>query len=479
MATDDVRLMAHLLRRAGFGATRRELERYESQGYEAAVDELLAPAEPGRMGDDLVRRYHHEYSGLMGQTGPGATWLYRMISTDNPLQEKMALFWHGLFATGYPKITNGKVMLDQLRMFRRYGLGSFKTLLVELSKDPAMIIWLDNQDNHTGTINENYGRELLELFSLGVGNYTEDDVKECARAFTGWTIGNMEYMKLRAIRDSIWPYGRISWHFRYREEDHDDGEKTFLGETGRFNGEDIIEIICRQEATAKFLARHMYHYFVADEPPVPQWPYTPPRDPAAVDALAQAYFDSGYDIRAMLRVLFASDFFRSQDTWYEKVKSPADLMAGVLRLTGEYRMPERDFVGESQRMTFMGQQLANPPSVEGWHQGTEWVDTGTLVERINFATGHLGRIDAPGVRSMIRGVCSQAEGPISPEGLVDACLDQMGARTVSDDTRESLLAFASKRGDLEVGGREPDEEAQRRVAEMLQLVAATTEFQRA
>ena len=479
MATDDVRLMAHLLRRAGFGATRRELERYESQGYEAAVDELLAPAEPGRMGDDLVRRYHHEYSGLMGQTGPGATWLYRMISTDNPLQEKMALFWHGLFATGYPKITNGKVMLDQLRMFRRYGLGSFKTLLVELSKDPAMIIWLDNQDNHTGTINENYGRELLELFSLGVGNYTEDDVKECARAFTGWTIGNMEYMKLRAIRDSIWPYGRISWHFRYREEDHDDGEKTFLGETGRFNGEDIIEIICRQEATAKFLARHMYHYFVADEPPVPQWPYTPPRDPAAVDALAQAYFDSGYDITAMLRVLFTSDFFRSQDTWYEKVKSPADLMAGVLRLTGEYRMPERDFVGESQRMTFMGQQLANPPSVEGWHQGTEWVDTGTLVERINFATGHLGRIDAPGVRSMIRGVCSQAEGPISPEGLVDACLDQMGARTVSDDTRESLLAFASKRGDLEVGGREPDEEAQRRVAEMLQLVAATTEFQRA
>ena len=479
MATDDVRLMAHLLRRAGFGATRRELERYESQGYEAAVDELLAPAEPGRMGDDLVRRYHHEFSGLMGQTGPGATWLYRMISTDNPLQEKMALFWHGLFATGYPKITNGKVMLDQLRMFRRYGLGSFKTLLVELSKDPAMIIWLDNQDNHTGTINENYGRELLELFSLGVGNYTEDDVKECARAFTGWTIGNMEYMKLRAIRDSIWPYGRISWHFRYREEDHDDGEKTFLGETGRFNGEDIIEIICRQEATAKFLARHMYHYFVADEPPVPQWPYTPPRDPAAVDALAQAYFDSGYDIRAMLRVLFTSDFFRSQDTWYEKVKSPADLMAGVLRLTGEYRMPERDFVGESQRMTFMGQQLANPPSVEGWHQGTEWVDTGTLVERINFATGHLGRIDAPGVRSMIRGVCSQAEGPISPEGLVDACLDQMGARTVSDDTKESLLAFASKRGDLEVAGREPDEEAQRRVAEMLQLVAATTEFQRA
>jgi len=168
------------------------------------------------MGDDLIRRYHHEQSGLMGQNGPGSNWLYRMISTDNPLQEKVALFWHGIFATAYPKVTQGKVMQDQIRMFRRYGLGSFKTLLVELSRDPAMIIWLDNQDNHRGTINENYGRELLELFSLGVGNYTEEDIKECARAFTGWTIGNAEYMTLRAIRDSIWPYGRISWHFAYR-----------------------------------------------------------------------------------------------------------------------------------------------------------------------------------------------------------------------------------------------------------------------
>ena len=181
----------------------------------------------------------------------------------------------------------------------------------------------------------------------------------------------------------------------------------------------------------------------------------------------------------MLRVLFTSDFFRSQDTWYEKVKSPADLVAGVLRLSGEYQMPERSFVAESQRMTFMGQQLNNPPSVEGWHQGTEWVDTGTLVERINFATGHLGNVGAPGVQSMIEGVWSSGEDTISPEGLVDACLDQLGARTVPEDTRASLLDFASKGGDLEVAGPEPDEAGQHRVAEMLQLVAATTEFQRA
>ena len=431
------------------------------------------------MGDDLIRRYHHEQSGLMGQNGPGSNWLYRMISTDNPLQEKVALFWHGIFATAYPKVTQGKVMQDQIRMFRRYGLGSFKTLLVELSRDPAMIIWLDNQDNHRGTINENYGRELLELSSLGVGNYTEEDIKECARAFTGWTIGNAEYMTLRAIRDSIWPYGRISWHFAYREEDHDDGEKTFLGQTGRFNGEDVIDIICRQEATANFISRHMYHYFVADEPPVAQWPYTPPRDPGAIDTLSRAYFEGDGDIRSMLRTLFTSDFFRSEESWYEKVKSPADLVAGVLRLTGEFREPRREILENTQRLTFMGQQLVNPPSVEGWHQGTEWLDTGTLVERINFATEHLGNVTTPGVQSMIESIWSDGEEAISPEGLIDACLDQLGARTVSEETRESLLDFASAGGDLDVGSDAPDEAAQRRVAEILQLVAATSEFQRA
>ena len=133
-----------------------------------------------------------------------------------------------------------------------------------------MIIWLDNQDNHKGAINENYGRELLELFSMGVGNYTEEDIKECARAFTGWTIANRQYMEMRSQRDSDWPYGRISWHFEFHPEDHDYDEKTFLGETGNFNGEDIVDIICKQPATARFIARHLYSFFVADEPPVPR-----------------------------------------------------------------------------------------------------------------------------------------------------------------------------------------------------------------
>ena len=351
--------------------------------------------------------------------------------------------------------------------------------MLELSKDPAMIIWLDNQDNHNGSINENYGRELLELFSMGVGNYTEQDIKECARAFTGWTIFNTEYMELRARRDSIWPYGRIAWHFEYREEDHDDGEKTFLGETGRFNGEDIIDIICRQPATARFISRHLYHFFVADEPPVPQWPYTSPRDPAAIELLSRVYFDSGYSISAMLEALLKSKSFQSNETWFEKVKSPAELVASVLRLTGEFERPRREILDAAMHMVYMGQHLINPPSVEGWHQGVEWIDTGTLVERVNFASKHLGNLDAPGVRAIVERIKSQLGPLISPERLVDGCLDQMGAISVSPESRNVLIQFASEQGDLTVDSPDANGHADRRVTDTMQVIAATHEFQRA
>ena len=364
--------------------------------------------------------------------------------------------------------------MDQIRMFRRYGIGNFRTLLVELSKDPAMIAWLDNLDNHKGVTNENYGRELLELFSMGVGNYTEDDIKECAHAFTGWTIANADYMIIRAQQDSIWPYGRIAWHFEYRPEDHDDGEKEFLGERGRFNGEDIIDIICRQPATARFISRHLY--FFADEPPVPQWPYKPPRDPQAIETLTQAYFESNHDMRSMLRVLFNSEFFKSEESWYAKVKSPAELVAGLLRLTGEFDQARRQILDRTNQMMFMGQQLINPPSVEGWHQGTEWIDTGTLVERLNFATEQFGDIRKPGVKAMIGRILADRGGVLSPGWLVDGCLDQMGAISVSEKTRASLVEFASREGDLQLGGSGPDKHAEQRVGDLLQLAAAAPEF---
>ena len=478
MSRKDIPLIAHLMRRAGFGATRQEMEAYDAKGYEDTVEELLGRGDSQTVPDDLIRRHHPEQSCMIHKSAPGTYWLYRMIFTDRPLQEKMALFWHCVFATGYPKINQGKVLMDQVRMLRHYGMGSFRTLLVELSRDPAMIFWLDNQDNHNGAINENFGRELLELFSMGVGNYTEDDIKECARAFTGWTVANREYMEVRVRRDSIWPYGRIAWHFEYRPEDHDDGEKTFLGETGRFNGEDIIEIICRQRATARFISRHLYHFFVADEPPVPSWPYKPPRDPEAIERLSEAYLESEYDIKHVLRVLFNSDFFKSEDCWYEKVKSPVELVAGALRQTGEIQEPWREVHDRFMQTVWMGQELINPPSVEGWHQGTEWIDTGTLVERINFSTEQFGDLHKPGVKAIVRGIIANLGDAASPERVVDVCAEHMGVGSVSQQTRTALAGFAAKDGDLLLGTVDQKEKAQQRVAEMLQLVAATHEFQR-
>ncbi len=465
MGSDTRKLVSHLMRRAGFGATSDELDSLEGLSYDRIVDELLDPPDTTWMGDHLVRRFHHEQSGMISGFAPGEYWLYRMVTTKAPLIEKITLFWHNIFATGYPKVVHGKVLSSQIAMLRRNGLGQLDDLLIKLSKDPAMIVWLDNQDNHRGAINENYGRELLELFSMGVGNYSEDDIKEAARAFTGWTIGNTEYMVLRSNRDSDWPYGRIAWHFEFNEEDHDGGEKSFLGESGNFNGEDIVEIICRQEATARFISRHMYHFFVADEPPVPQWPHVPPQDPDAIQQLVDSYFSSGHSVKEMLRTLFKSDFFKSQDVRYGRVKSPAELMSGVLRLSGQLDRPRREMVEHGMRMQYMGQWLHNPPSVEGWHQGEEWIETGSLVERINFASEQLGDATLPGVASILSRVVEER---VPGDRLLDKCLAELGELDLSEETSASLREFAVSDGPVD----------REKASQMLQMIAASRDFQR-
>ena len=474
MSTEQYGQLAHLARRAGFGATRAELEEYASKGYEAVVEELLNPGDPQVIPDDILRRRQPEIHEQ--RSGPPALWVYRMIGTRCPLEEKLALFWHSVFATGNGKNNNLMSSMNQLEMFRRYGLGRFDELLVQLSRDPAMIVWLDNQTNHNGAINENYGREILELFSMGVGSYTEDDIKECSRAFTGWTLGNAEYLALRTANNSVWPYSRIAWHFDYQPEDHDDGEKTFLGESGRFNGEDVVEIICRQPATARFIARHLYSFFVADEVPVPQWSYTPARDPDAIEELSVAYMSSGHDIRSMLRVLFNSGFFKSAR--YSRVKSPAELVIGTLRMTGEFREgPDPAIYSVPGEAGVMGQTLLNPPSVEGWHTGVEWINSGALVDRVNFAADHLGDVDNPGVRAIIDRLADMDGGTLSPDELVDGCLDLVGPLAVSDETREELLTAASRGGDVALRDREPGDESEQRVGEVLKLIASSREYQ--
>ncbi len=464
-AKEDLSLMAHLLRRAGFGATREELDQYCANGYEATVDELLRPEQAALIDEDVIRRYHVDQNSLMLIESSQSYWLYRIINTNAPLQEKIALFWHGLFATAYGKLNHAKAVVNQTNTFRRHGLGSFRTLLLELSRDPAMIFWLDNKDNHNGAPNENYGRELLELFSMGIGNYSEDDVKNCARAFTGWTINNADYMSIRASRDSIWPHGRLDWQFRYLPADHDDTDKTFLGETGRFNGEDIIEIVCRQPATAWFVASRLHQFFVADQP-----------DEAHIQALADEFLRTGGDIGAVLRSLFLSGFFRSPEARLARVKSPAELVAGTARLAGSHRFPEWSIVNLAMDVNFMGQEILNPPTVEGWHTGREWIDTGNLVERVNAAGLEIGDVSQPGVRSILERL--RDSGPVlTPDRFVDVCLNGMGQFDISKQSRDSLVKYAARLGELRFDRPDSLSCAEQRVGEMLQLITATREYQ--
>ena len=465
MANTELALMAHLLRRAGFGATRDELDGYVAQGYEATVEHLLHPEQAPVMEEDILRRYHIDQNSLMLIESSQAYWLYRIINTRRPLEEKMALFWHSLFATAYGKLNHAKAVVNQTNTFRRCGLGDFRTLLLELSRDPAMIFWLDNKDNHKDAPNENYGRELLELFSMGIGNYTEDDVKACARAFTGWTIANADYMSIRASRDSIWPHGRLDWQFVYDPEDHDDSDKTFLGHTGPFNGEDVIDVICQQPATAWFVAAKLYAFFVSDTP-----------DEGAIQYLADRFAETDGDIRQVVRALFLSDFFRSENARLAKVKSPTELVAGTARLAGSYQFPEWGIVNLAMDVSFMGQEILNPPTVEGWHTGREWIDTGNLVERVNSAALEMGNLGQPGVQAAVERVKSSGDSLV-PDAFVDACLDALGQFEVTDATRQSLVAHAERDGNLEFQGRGEADCSESRVAEMLQLIVATREYQ--
>lgn len=466
MVEDRLALMAHLLRRAGFGASREELEEYAARPYDEVVDELVHPERMPEVEDDLLFRYYPHLGA--NQDNPGVwngRWFYRMINTKRPLQEKMALFWHHVFATGWTKSEHTPTMVDHIEMFRHNGLANFRTLLLDLSRDPAMIYWLDNSENHRDSINENYGRELLELFSMGIGNYTETDIKNVARAFTGWTFEQPI---------PLYPYGHYPARFVYRSEDHDDSEKAFLGHTGRFNGEDIIDIIARQPATARFIARHLYSFFVADEPQVPAWSITPPRDPDAIQVLADAFLKSDADIRTVMQTLLTSQFFKAAR--FQRVKSPTEFVAGVVKLTGEYRSVEPGLTGLEAAIKPMGQTLMDPPSVEGWHTGKEWIDGGTLTERINFAVNRVKDVAKPGPRRLVERLASVGQA-LTADEVVERCLEVAGPLEVSQESRQALLDLARREGTLAFATEAERQHSEACVAQLLTLIVATPEYQ--
>ena len=465
MQKSDLGLIAHLMRRAGFGATRSELEEYASKDYEEIVEDLLHPDRFPDIENDVLERYIPNFTSLDDAAYFlwSGRWTYLMANTKRPLEEKIALFWHHIFATGWGKGEHTPSIVNQIEGFRRHGMGDIKTILLELSKDPAMIFWLDNNENHNGEPNENYGRELLELFSMGAGNYSEDDIKNAARAFSGWTFKQPL---------PIYPYSTAATEFEYREDDHDDGIKTFLGESGPFNGDDIIDIIVKQPSTAQFLSRHLYNFFVADEPQVPSWADTPPGNPEAVDLLAKTFIDSKYDMRSVLRVLLLSDFFK--DAQFAKIKSPAEVVVGTLRMVGGYDFPTPGIGERSKQAGYMGQDLLNPPSVEGWHTGVEWINSGSLMKRINFCADMVGDVSRPGIQSIVSRI--RAKGELDSEQLVDTCLDLMGPLEVTPENRQLLMAHATDFGQLRWGTEQEVNNSGEKVGELLQLIVSLREY---
>jgi uncharacterized protein (DUF1800 family) len=439
------------MRRAAFGLPAWHLEQLAERPYEELVEDLVDVDRHSRLdNEDLLERFHLEHADEEDYWGTVKLWYFRMINTARPLEEQLALMWHNRFATAASKSLNPLMLRNHMNMLRDRGLGNFQVLLSELAHDPGMIYWLDQQTNHLGAINENWGRELLELFSMSRGNYSEEDVKAAALAFTGWTI---------AQTIPRYPNGWYESGYVFRADDHDYSEKSFLGESGDFNGDEIVDIIVRHPATGRHVATTLYKYFVADEP-----------DSEAVETLSNVYFDSGYEIAAMMRVLLNSDFFK--EARFQRVRSPAELIANTVILNGQHRDPYEfgiRFLLDGARA--MGQELLNPPTVEGWHTGREWIDSSFLIERVNFAVDRLGDSSQPGVRKMIDHIGGMRPS-FSASELLDACQYALGCWQLEEKSRKAILDDV---GEIEIS---PGDQAfDAAAARMFEYIASSREFQ--
>ena len=448
----DIALVGHLMRRAGFALPAHELEQLAEKSYEALVDDLVDFEKFDPVEMHLLERYHSEYADGEGWTP--LLIMYRMVNSKRPLQEKMALMWHGVFATGSAKVTNGPMMLRHYEMLREFAVDNFSEILKRLSRDPAMLFWLDQQTNHATAVNENWGRELLELFSMGVGNYTEEDVRDCARAYTGWTIDQVI---------PRYPFGQQGGSFVFRDDDHDGSQKSFLGHNGEFNGDDIVDIIVDHPATAQFVGREVHNFFVSDQPVQSE-----------IDAIAEAYTANAGDIREVMRTLFNSDFFK--EARFTRVRNPVEYIVGTINLTGEHRDPYEFGLHElPQKSTLMGQQLLNPPTVEGWHTGKEWIDSALLVERVNFAVERIGNPYAPGVKMMV-GRTAGRHNSIEREEMLNIALYELGALELEPKTRKALLDEVGYSDPVQCNGANT-KRFEAAILEIFELITASREYQ--
>jgi uncharacterized protein (DUF1800 family) len=477
----------HLLWRAGFGGTPAQISAIAGLGPERAVDYLLETPdvrddspEADLFDRNIMRPYSEQEQRIAAQARRTRNedalaqlramrqqaqvqdrrqmreiqrwWLRRMIETPRPLEEKMTLFWHGHFATSYRTIEDSYHMFLQNQRFRKHALGNYGQLMREIIRDPAMLAYLDNNDSRAGRPNENLARELMELFSMGVGTYSERDIKEGARALTGYTFRDDEFV--------------------FNRENHDGGRKRIFGRTAEFDGDGFVDGILAQRATGAFMTRKLYAYFVGDLADDPR--EDDPVVRSVLDEMRTTFVRSRYEIKPVLRELFLSEHFYSEPVRGQRIKSPADLVVGGVR---ELRTPVRDLSALLDAMDLMGQSLFFPPSVAGWPGGRTWINTSTMFVRQNtmafLLTGRRpGGVDALADRQPydpgpILGELQEALGDGDDQHIVKSVLEYTLGRTPAHAV-DSLQEVLSRRG----GAR--DGEAMR---DMLLLVTAMPEYQ--
>jgi uncharacterized protein (DUF1800 family) len=354
---------AHLYRRAAFGPTREDLREAERLGVQGTLD-LLFRGQPHA--DELAETLVDAGRVAAERDDSGdllrGWWLYCILQGGHPLREKLTLFWHNHFATSIAKVQSPALMFRQNCLLRKHALGRFGPLLQAISRDAAMLLWLDSNSNVKGRPNENYARELMELFSLGIGNYTEKDIREAARAFTGWRTDGDD--------------------FKFDTRLHDSGPKTVLGQTGAWNGGDVVRILLEQPVTARFLVRKLYRTLVSEQ--------TEPPD-ALLEPLCESFRKSEYDIAKLVRTILASCHFYSGHAFRQRIKGPVEYVLGAVQAVyRRYREEEADYRPLPQQVLVgwlgvMGQPLFAPPNVKGWPGGEAWLNTHTVLERSNFA----------------------------------------------------------------------------------------------
>jgi uncharacterized protein (DUF1800 family) len=444
----DRRKVAHVYRRAAFGATWGELEEGVKLGPQACVDRVVAGRAGGAFADQDLAAIARSAVAAGSDRNLQGWWILRMMAGPNPLVERLTLFWHDHFATSQDKVANLALMLDQNELFRKYALGRFWDresggLLLSVSRDPAMLIWLDSNSNRRAAPNENYAREIMELFALGIGNYTEKDIREAARAFTGWFVNKNQ--------------------FRFNNSEHDSGDKTVLGRTGNWDGHDVVRIIAERPATAEFLVGKLYRYLVSE---------TDPPDSTVVQSLAAGLREHEYDFGWLVSTVLRSRLFYSAAAIRQRIASPIDFTIGTARRLEGSRVSPAALADVSSRL---GQSLFHPPNVAGWEEGKAWINSSTLLGRSNFAQ----EIVASGGRFAGRtdpAALAAKYGRTSDKDVIDFFLELLVDGNVPNETRERLAASmrepAGNQGVFRSAATEKDAKTRR----LAQLILSLPEY---